>query len=168
MASRRLAASFSSTPSFIDHQPNLHLPTPPEPHALSQSHPSPTGNFLNYVVNYATSATATPIKLAATTPEVLDNSIRLVLEAAQHLGENMVRTIAMDGIEGLACGQRVLNTGSPITVPVGRGTLVHIINAIGDPIDHRGDISWYESHNLTNSRARCNVKANCPKGENIS
>lgn len=50
--------------------------------------------------------------------EVLDNSIRLVLEVAQHLGENMVRTIAMDGTEGLVRGQRVLNTGSPITVSV--------------------------------------------------
>lgn len=48
--------------------------------------------------------------------EVLDNSIRLVLEVAQHLGESMVRTIAMDGTEGLVRGQRVLNTGSPITV----------------------------------------------------
>jgi F-type H+-transporting ATPase subunit beta len=48
--------------------------------------------------------------------EVLDNSIRLVLEVAQHLGENVVRTIAMDGTEGLVRGQRVLNTGSPITV----------------------------------------------------
>lgn len=48
--------------------------------------------------------------------EVLDNQIRLVLEVAQHLGENMVRTIAMDGTEGLVRGQRVLNTGSPITV----------------------------------------------------
>ncbi|CAL5396661.1 unnamed protein product [Camellia sinensis] len=48
--------------------------------------------------------------------EVLDNSIRLVLEVAQHLGENMVRTIAMDGTEGLVRGQRVLNTGSPITI----------------------------------------------------
>jgi F0F1-type ATP synthase beta subunit len=48
--------------------------------------------------------------------EVLDNNIRLVLEVAQHLGESMVRTIAMDGTEGLVRGQRVLNTGSPITV----------------------------------------------------
>lgn len=48
--------------------------------------------------------------------EVLDNSIRLVLDVTQHLGENMVRTIAMDGTEGLVRGQRVLNTGSPITV----------------------------------------------------
>ncbi|KAF3334847.1 ATP synthase subunit beta [Carex littledalei] len=73
--------------------------------------------------------------------EVLDNSIRLVLEVAQHLGENMVRTIAMDGTEGLVRGQRVLNTGSPITVPVGRATLGRIMNVIGEPIDEKGDIS---------------------------
>ncbi|CAI0447245.1 unnamed protein product [Linum tenue] len=73
--------------------------------------------------------------------EVLDHSIRLVLEVAQHLGENMVRTIAMDGTEGLVRGQRVLNTGSPITVPVGRATLGRIMNVIGEPIDEKGDIS---------------------------
>ncbi|CAO2198727.1 unnamed protein product [Urochloa humidicola] len=72
--------------------------------------------------------------------EVLDNNIRLVLEVAQHLGENMVRTIAMDGTEGLVRGQRVLNTGSPITVPVGRATLGRIMNVIGEPIDEKGDI----------------------------
>nr|XP_009759299.1 PREDICTED: ATP synthase subunit beta, mitochondrial-like [Nicotiana sylvestris]XP_016515425.1 PREDICTED: ATP synthase subunit beta, mitochondrial-like [Nicotiana tabacum] len=55
--------------------------------------------------------------------EVLDNQIRLVLEFAQHLSENMVRTIAMDCDEGMVRGQRVLNTGSPITVHVGRATL---------------------------------------------
>ncbi|RWV90520.1 hypothetical protein BHE74_00042237 [Ensete ventricosum] len=73
--------------------------------------------------------------------EVLDNQIRLVLEVAQHLGENMVRTIAMDGTEGLVRGQRVLNTGSPITVPVGRATLGRIMNVIGEPIDEKGEIS---------------------------
>ncbi|KAG6601834.1 ATP synthase subunit beta, mitochondrial, partial [Cucurbita argyrosperma subsp. sororia] len=72
--------------------------------------------------------------------EVLDHSIRLVLEVAQHLGENMVRTIAMDGTEGLVRGQKVLNTGSPITVPVGRATLGRIINVIGEPIDEKGDL----------------------------
>ena len=51
-----------------------------------------------------------------TSLEVQDHSIRLVLEVAQHLGEKMVRTIAMDGTKGLVRGQRVLNTGSPITV----------------------------------------------------
>ncbi|KAK4785603.1 hypothetical protein SAY86_002292 [Trapa natans] len=72
--------------------------------------------------------------------EVQDHSIRLVLEVAQHLGENVVRTIAMDGTEGLVRGQRVLNTGSPITVPVGRATLGRIVNVIGEPIDERGEI----------------------------
>ncbi|KAK6931570.1 ATPase, F1/V1/A1 complex, alpha/beta subunit, N-terminal domain [Dillenia turbinata] len=70
--------------------------------------------------------------------EVLDNQVRLVLEVAQHLGENMVRTIAMDGTEGLVRGQKVLNTGSPITVPVGRATLGRIMNVIGEAIDERG------------------------------
>ncbi|EEF30158.1 ATP synthase subunit beta, mitochondrial [Ricinus communis] len=72
--------------------------------------------------------------------EVLDHSIRLVLEVAQHLGGSMVRTIAMDGTEGLVRGQKVLNTGSPITVPVGRATLGRIINVIGEPIDEKGDL----------------------------
>ncbi|CAN1840150.1 ATP synthase subunit beta, mitochondrial [Linum perenne] len=84
--------------------------------------------------------------------EVLDNSIRLVLEVAQHLGENMVRTIAMDGTEGLVRGQRVLNTGSPITVPVGRATLGRIMNVIGEPIDHKGEISKNFSLDIFNLR----------------
>ncbi|CAD5182745.1 unnamed protein product [Musa acuminata subsp. malaccensis] len=78
--------------------------------------------------------------------EVLDYPIRLVLEVAQHLGENMVRTIAMDGTEGLVRGQKVANTGSPITVPVGRATLGRIINVVGEPIDENGDIKT--SHHL--------------------
>ncbi len=64
----------------------------------------------------------------------------LVLEVAQHLGENRVRTIAMDSTEGLVRGQNVDDTGQPITVPVGPGTLGRIINVIGDPIDERGPI----------------------------
>ncbi|KAK1363644.1 ATP synthase subunit beta [Heracleum sosnowskyi] len=72
--------------------------------------------------------------------EVLDFEVRLVLEVAQHMGENTVRTIAMDGTEGLVRGQKVLNTGAPITIPVGRATLGRIINVIGEPIDHRGEI----------------------------
>ncbi|KAK8582782.1 hypothetical protein V6N13_069550 [Hibiscus sabdariffa] len=72
--------------------------------------------------------------------EVMDHSNRLVLEVAQHLDENMVRTIAMDGTEGLVIGQPVLNTGSPITVPVGRATLGRIINVVGEPIDEKGEL----------------------------
>jgi F-type H+-transporting ATPase subunit beta len=65
---------------------------------------------------------------------------RLVLEVAQHLGENMVRTIAMDSSEGLVRGQEVTDTGEPITVPVGPGTLGRIMNVIGEPVDERGPV----------------------------
>jgi F-type H+/Na+-transporting ATPase subunit beta len=65
---------------------------------------------------------------------------RLVLEVAQHLGEKTVRTIAMDGTDGLVRGQEVTDTGDPITVPVGPGTLGRILNVIGEPIDERGPI----------------------------
>merc|ERR1712004_114629 len=72
--------------------------------------------------------------------EVQGRTSRLVLEVAQHLGENTVRTIAMDGTEGLIRGQEVLDTGSPIMIPVGAETLGRIINVVGDPIDERGPI----------------------------
>ncbi len=65
---------------------------------------------------------------------------RLVLEVAQHLGENTVRTIAMDTTDGLVRGQDVLNTGSPIEMPVGRETLGRILNVVGEPIDERGPL----------------------------
>ena len=65
----------------------------------------------------------------------------LVLEVAQHLGENVVRTIAMDSIEGLQRGVAVIDTGAPITVPVGQETLGRIINVIGEPIDERGPLN---------------------------
>src|SRR5712692_2104900 len=63
---------------------------------------------------------------------------RLVLEVAQHLGQSTVRTIAMDTSEGLVRGQEVADTGQPISVPVGDGTLGRIINVIGDPVDEAG------------------------------
>ncbi|HUE79112.1 MAG TPA: F0F1 ATP synthase subunit beta, partial [Sphingomicrobium sp.] len=65
---------------------------------------------------------------------------RLVLEVAQHLGENVVRTIAMDSTDGLTRGQAVNSTGSQIEVPVGPKTLGRIMNVIGEPIDERGPI----------------------------
>jgi len=64
----------------------------------------------------------------------------LVLEVAQHLGENTVRTIAMDTTDGLVRGQKVRNTGDAIRVPVGPATLGRIMNVIGDPVDERGPI----------------------------
>jgi F-type H+-transporting ATPase subunit beta len=77
-------------------------------------------------------------------PEILNaletdnNGKRLVLEVAQHLGENTVRTIAMDATEGLVRGQEVTDTGGPITVPVGNATLGRILNVVGEPIDEKG------------------------------
>src|SRR5262245_25984259 len=65
---------------------------------------------------------------------------RLVLEVAQHLGENTVRTIAMDATDGLTRGQPVTATGSQIRVPVGPKTLGRIMNVVGEPIDERGPI----------------------------
>ena len=64
----------------------------------------------------------------------------LVLEVAQHLGENTVRCIAMDTTEGMVRGQEVTDTGDPISMPVGPETLGRILNVIGDPIDERGPI----------------------------
>ena len=67
--------------------------------------------------------------------ETKNGGSRLVLEVAQHLGENTVRTIAMDTSEGLVRGQEVTDTGEPISVPVGDECLGRIINVIGDPVD---------------------------------
>src|SRR5438094_1930250 len=73
--------------------------------------------------------------------ETRNQGNRLVLEVAQHLGENTVRTIAMDSTEGLTRGQEVNDTGSQITVPVGPMTLGRILNVIGEPIDERGPVN---------------------------
>ncbi|WND01433.1 F0F1 ATP synthase subunit beta [Temperatibacter marinus] len=80
-------------------------------------------------------------------PEILtaletdNNGQRLVLEVAQHLGENTVRTIAMDSTDGLVRGVEVQNTNAPISVPVGPETLGRILNVIGEPIDERGPVN---------------------------
>ncbi len=66
---------------------------------------------------------------------------KLTLEVAQHLGESTVRTIAMDSTDGLTRGQEVIDTGSPIAVPVGRETLGRILNVIGEPVDERGPLN---------------------------
>ena len=66
---------------------------------------------------------------------------RLVLEVAQHLGEHTVRTIAMDSTDGLVRGQEVIDTGGPITVPVGPETLGRVLNVVGEPVDERGPIN---------------------------
>ena len=78
-----------------------------------------------------------PILNAMTTD---NNGKNLVLEVAQHLGENTVRAIAMDATEGLVRGQQVSDTGGPIQVPVGNGTLGRILNVTGDPVDEQGPV----------------------------
>ena len=78
--------------------------------------------------------------LKVTNPAIDDREWNLVLEVAQHLGENTVRTIAMDSTDGLVRGQEVLDTGKQIVMPVGRKTLGRIMNVIGEPIDEMGPI----------------------------
>src|SRR5262245_42076028 len=72
--------------------------------------------------------------------ETRNGGQRLVLEVAQHLGENSVRTVAMDSTDGLTRGQDVTDTGNPIAVPVGDETLGRIMNVIGEPVDEAGPI----------------------------
>ncbi len=78
---------------------------------------------------------------------------RLILEVAQHLGENTVRTLAMDTTEGMVRGQDVKDTGSAITVPVGPETLGRMLNVTGDPIDERGPV---------NTKQRAPIHAQAP------
>jgi F-type H+-transporting ATPase subunit beta len=76
--------------------------------------------------------------------ETKNQGNRLVLEVAQHLGESTVRTVAMDTSEGLVRGQEVTDTGKPIAVPVGDGTLGRIMNVVGDPVDEAGAVPHQE------------------------
>ena len=76
--------------------------------------------------------------------ETNNHGNRLVLEVAQHLGENTVRTIAMDSTDGLVRGQEVIDTGRPIAVPVGEATLGRIMNVIGEAVDEAGPIEGVE------------------------
>ncbi len=72
--------------------------------------------------------------------EVNFNGRKLILEVVQHLGDGLVRTIAMDATEGLSRGMIAVDTGAPISVPVGKGVLGRIMNVVGEPIDNRGEI----------------------------
>ena len=72
--------------------------------------------------------------------ETKNNGKRMVMEVAQHLGEGVVRAIAMDGTDGLVRGQEVKDTGAPINVPVGPETLGRIFNVVGEEIDERGKV----------------------------
>ncbi|RUM87937.1 MAG: F0F1 ATP synthase subunit beta [Thermodesulfatator sp.] len=78
--------------------------------------------------------------LRVTNPAIDDRPWNLVLEVAQQLGDNVVRTIAMDTTDGLYRGQEVVATGAPIKVPVGKSTLGRIMNVVGDPVDEAGPL----------------------------
>ena len=80
--------------------------------------------------------------------ETENNGNRLVLEVAQHLGENTVRTIAMDSTEGLVRGEKVTDTGDTIMVPVGDGTLGRIMNVVGEPVDEQGPVKTTKTRSI--------------------
>ena len=77
-----------------------------------------------------------------------NNGKKLILEVAQHLGENTVRTIAMDATEGLVRGQKVTDNDAPITIPVGDATLGRIMNVVGEPIDEKGPVKATEHRSI--------------------
>ncbi|KAL0396752.1 UNVERIFIED_CONTAM: ATP synthase subunit beta, mitochondrial [Sesamum calycinum] len=146
MASRRLIASLLR--SSAARRPRSPFPSAPKP----GNRPSPAGHFLHrFAAHYATSAAAPAPPSSKPAPsggpggKITDEftgqgAIGKVpghwcRRRCEHLGENVVRCIAMDGTEGLVRGQRVLNTGSPLLATLGR-----IINVIGEPIDEKGDI----------------------------
>ncbi len=79
--------------------------------------------------------------LTVTNPGINSDPDNLVVEVAQHLGDNVVRAVAMDQTDGLVRGMEVKNTGAPITIPVGPATLGRIMNVVGRPVDGKGDIS---------------------------
>lgn len=79
--------------------------------------------------------------LTLTNPSIDNEKDNLVLEVAQHTGDNTVRTISMDSTDGLVRGMSVRNTGKPISIPVGKGTLGRIMNVVGHPVDEAGPIT---------------------------
>jgi F-type H+-transporting ATPase subunit beta len=111
--------------------------------ALRKENPAPAvgivAQVIGPVVDVKFMGAVLPAILNALETQVGDR--RLVLEVAQHLGENTVRTIAMDSTDGLTRGQQVTDTGAAITVPVGEETLGRILNVIGEPIDERGPVN---------------------------
>ena len=119
------------------------IPAAETPQAPVQTH-NLTGKIaqvIGAVVDVAFEGELPPILAALETD---NHGNRLVLEVAQHLGENLVRTIAMDSTEGLTRGQDVRATGSQIEVPVGPETLGRIINVVGEPIDELGPVKTKE------------------------
>src|SRR5512146_1152323 len=78
--------------------------------------------------------------LALTNPAIDGRADNLVVEVAQHLGENTARCVAMDSTDGLVRGMPVRSTGAPISMPVGKEVLGRILNVVGEPVDERGEL----------------------------
>src|ERR1700759_4031196 len=81
--------------------------------------------------------------------KVKDLPIKITLEVQQHLGDNWVRTVSMSGTEGLKRGYEVIDTGAPISVPVGEGVMGRVFDVCGNPVDERGPIKadkYYPIH----------------------
>ena len=97
--------------------------------------------------------------LRATNKTISDKEFNIVFEVAQHLGDNVVRTISMDSTEGLVRGEKVQYTGNMITVPVGREALGRIINVVGEPVDEMGDVK---------SKERWPIHRAAPKFEDLA
>ena len=76
---------------------------------------------------------------------VVADGVELTVEVQQHLGNNVVRAVAMDGTDGLQRGTEVIDTGAAITVPVGKAVLGRILNVLGEPVDEAGEINAEES-----------------------
>jgi len=113
----------------------------------SQNQPGRISQVIGPVVDVEFPAGALPpinTALTITNPSIDDRPDNLVVEVAQHLGENTARCIAMDSTDGLVRGQEVKNTGAAISVPVGRATLGRIFNVVGEPIDERGPVQAEE------------------------
>jgi F-type H+-transporting ATPase subunit beta len=99
--------------------------------------------------------------LKLTNPAISAAADNLTVEVAQHLGENTVRCIAMDTTDGLARGMAVKNTGAPIQVPIGKGTLGRILNVVGEPVDEMGPVKsdkTYPIHRKPPAFTELNVK----------
>ena len=97
--------------------------------------------------------------LRVTNKAISDQEGNLVLEVAQHLGDNVVRAIAMDSTEGLSRGQEVRDTGLPIQVPVGREVLGRIVNVIGEPVDESGPVGAKKSYGIHRSAPSFDVQS---------
>jgi F-type H+-transporting ATPase subunit beta len=117
--------------------------TTPKPAAAAK--PVRVGRILQVIgpvvdIEFDDSLPEANIALTVSNPSISDEPDNLVLEVALHLGERTVRTIAMDTTDGLVRGMEARDTGSPITVPVGKGTLGRILNVVGRPVDEQGPI----------------------------